>query len=60
MLNVQSVLTRSNVINKPSALNELVVQQNYDIFVIIEIWLRCKGDDATKLYSYSYTPPREQ
>ena len=62
MLNVRSVLTRSKVINKPIALNELVSQQNYDIFVMIETWLRCKGDDASIVemtppnYTFIHTP----
>ena len=47
MLNVRSVLTRNKVINKPNALNELASQQNYDIFVMVETWLRCKCDEAS-------------
>ena len=54
MLNVRSVLTRSKVINKPIALNELVSQQDYNILVMIETWLRCKGDEA---YIVEITPP---
>ena len=54
MLNVRSVLTRSKVINKPIALNELVSQQNYDTFVMIETWLRCKSDEASIV---EMTPP---
>ena len=54
MLNVQSVLTRSNVINLPIALNELVSQQNYDIFVMVETWFRCNGDEASIV---EMTPP---
>ena len=62
MLNVRSVLTRSKVIDKPIALNELVSKQNYDIFVMIETWLRCKGDDASIVemtppnYTFIHTP----
>ena len=54
MLNVRSVLTRNKVINKPIALNELVSQHNYDIFVMVETWLRCKGDEASIV---EMTPP---
>ena len=54
MLNVRSVLTRNKVINKPIALNELVSQHNYDIFVMVETWLMCKGDEASIV---EMTPP---